>query len=358
MSRIITPHKADAYRPRVVYDSRGGEHRIPYLYDMHAHTDQSDGVRSPEETVRLAAESGVKSFCLTDHNTTKGVGRALAEAKRLRSQGKDVAVIPGIEFTTELAYPKSGKPLKLHILGVGIDPEHAGLAGEVRRLEDAERNLGRAVVAGLSEQSKAVCERLGLVVDGLEFPPRVHELVEAGQYNIRKRIAENIITQRNKPVIRVWLEDSLRKFPELRKEFEESRLASADDKELHQFSYAALKRAYPSKKLAGGRARSDTIEAIRLIEAAGGVPVLAHPKSELTDLARFSVDELRDVLTFLKQNGLKGLEVYHLHQQDAAAVDSLRKLAGELGLTVVGGSDFHGKEGMWMGMVGTDENPL
>jgi predicted metal-dependent phosphoesterase TrpH len=358
MPRVILPNKPDAYKPRIFYDSRGGEHRIPYLYDMHAHTDQSDGVRSPEETVRFAAEEGVKSFCLTDHNTTKGIRRALAEAQRLHPQGKDVAVIPGIEFTTELAHPRSRKPLKLHILGIGIDPEHQGLAAEVRRLEDAERNLGRAVLEDLEVQGRRVCERLSLIVRGLEFPPKVVEHVEAGQYNIRKRIAENMITERNKPVLRAWLEDSLRRFPKLREDFDERRLASAGDKELYEFSYAALKRAYSPRKLGLGLARSDAVEAIRLIEAAGGVPVLAHPKSKLTDLAGASVDELRDVLMFLKQNGLKGIEVYHLHQQDAAAVDSLRKLANELGLAIVGGSDFHGKEGKWLGMLGTDEYPL
>jgi predicted metal-dependent phosphoesterase TrpH len=72
------------------------------------------------------------------------------------------------------------------------------------------------------------------------------------------------------------------------------------------------------------------IEAIELVLACGGVPVLAHP-GRLKDEA--IIDELAG-------NGLVGLEVFyatHTTQQ----VAHYRQLAERLGLVTTAGSDFH-----------------
>jgi predicted metal-dependent phosphoesterase TrpH len=71
-------------------------------------------------------------------------------------------------------------------------------------------------------------------------------------------------------------------------------------------------------------------EAIGAIAAAGGVPVLAHP-GRLRDEA--IVDELAGA-------GLAGLEVYH-PSHSAAQRERYKKKAGEYGLLITAGSDFH-----------------
>jgi predicted metal-dependent phosphoesterase TrpH len=74
--------------------------------------------------------------------------------------------------------------------------------------------------------------------------------------------------------------------------------------------------------------------AIELIHQAGGVAVLAHPKLANCD----------KLIPDLVEAGLDGLEVYHTRHswQDVA---KYRKMAGELGLLITGGSDCHGPGG-------------
>jgi predicted metal-dependent phosphoesterase TrpH len=71
-------------------------------------------------------------------------------------------------------------------------------------------------------------------------------------------------------------------------------------------------------------------EAIDVILAAGGVPVLAHP------------GRLRDesIIGELAQRGLRGIEVFY-PTHDANRVHHFRGIAERYGLVMTGGSDFH-----------------
>jgi predicted metal-dependent phosphoesterase TrpH len=80
----------------------------------------------------------------------------------------------------------------------------------------------------------------------------------------------------------------------------------------------------------------DVFEALRLVRAAGGVVVFAHPKAEKR--GRTVTD---DLIADLARAGLHGLEVDHADHEPAAR-EHLRRLAGELGLFTTGASDFHG----------------
>ena len=89
----------------------------------------------------------------------------------------------------------------------------------------------------------------------------------------------------------------------------------------------------------GGRAFVDRYavdlpRGIALIRAAGGVPVLAHPRSpgyEISD----------EVIAALAHAGLCGIEVFH-PDHDAEERARLTELAQSLGLIATGGSDDHG----------------
>lgn len=77
-------------------------------------------------------------------------------------------------------------------------------------------------------------------------------------------------------------------------------------------------------------------ECIELIKNAGGISVLAHPKTlNKTD---------KELLTLIKEmikEGLQGIEVYHSsHTQEE--MTKYLKIATELNLLVSGGSDYHG----------------
>ncbi len=73
------------------------------------------------------------------------------------------------------------------------------------------------------------------------------------------------------------------------------------------------------------------VEAIKIISEAGGVPVLAHPGQ----------NNAHERLDMLINAGLAGLEVYHpAHSQEQE--NYFLRLAGERGLIITGGSDYHG----------------
>ncbi|MBF0235002.1 MAG: PHP domain-containing protein, partial [Desulfamplus sp.] len=62
--------------------------------DLHNHTTASDGDLSPEELILKMKTLGIQVAGVTDHDTDKGLERALAEGKKIGIQ-----VIPGIEIS-------------------------------------------------------------------------------------------------------------------------------------------------------------------------------------------------------------------------------------------------------------------
>lgn len=105
---------------------------------------------------------------------------------------------------------------------------------------------------------------------------------------------------------------------------------------------ATVSDAFTPEWLAnGGRAdvrkhETDPVEAVRLVRAAGGVPVFAHPGA--VKRGRTVPDQ---VIADLAAAGLAALEVDHIDHDEQTRV-RLRGLAGELGLLVTGSSDYHG----------------
>ena len=78
-------------------------------------------------------------------------------------------------------------------------------------------------------------------------------------------------------------------------------------------------------------------QAMDLVRASGGMPVLAHP----IQLRTQNDAELERVVKDLVDLGLVGLETIH-SDHDAALVDKYTRLADRYGLLKTGGSDFHG----------------
>jgi predicted metal-dependent phosphoesterase TrpH len=86
-----------------------------------------------------------------------------------------------------------------------------------------------------------------------------------------------------------------------------------------------------------------TMEAINLINLAGGVPVIAHP---LTTVRPTSNPEDLPLAYFEEMiaGGLRGFEVYHREVPEPAR-NWLLALAGKHDLIVTGSSDYHGLTG-------------
>src|SRR5437762_5999388 len=64
-------------------------------FDLQSHSTRSDGGLEPAAVARLAAEAGVQTLALTDHDTVGGVDEALAAGEAHRSE----------EHTSELQSP-------------------------------------------------------------------------------------------------------------------------------------------------------------------------------------------------------------------------------------------------------------
>jgi predicted metal-dependent phosphoesterase TrpH len=242
--------------------------------DLHCHSTASDGILTPAGLVTYASERGVSTIALTDHDSTNGVAEAMAVGAEL-----GVTVVPGVELSSEI------EGLQAHILGYFIDPASASLQHEFAWMNRARRErIGRIVLnlnaAGVPIEADAVFAEAG---DGTVGRPHVARVLVTNGY------AESV-------------SDAFTKF---------------------------LTRGKP------GYAISEKITpegAIRAINRAGGVAVLAHP---------WSTKDPGGAVARLAPAGLAGLECYY-GEYSADVRNGLAELARSYDLIPTGGSDFHG----------------
>lgn len=94
------------------------------MIDLHTHSRASDGTLSPAELVSLAARRGVKLLSLTDHDCLDGVAEA-----RAACEAAGIRFLPGVEISV------SWERKTLHVVGIGVDPQHTGLQNGLARLQ-------------------------------------------------------------------------------------------------------------------------------------------------------------------------------------------------------------------------------
>lgn len=68
-----------------------------FKFDLHVHTDASDGIISPEDALTAAKKAGMDGIAITDHDTMDGYEEAKKFAKKI-----DIILIPAVEITTAL----------------------------------------------------------------------------------------------------------------------------------------------------------------------------------------------------------------------------------------------------------------
>ena len=141
--------------------------------DLHVHSTASDGKLRPSEVVFLAAQAGVKTLALTDHDTTDGT----AEAQRA-GQALGLEVIAGVEINSE------GEHGDAHILGLLIDPAEPALQDQLLAIRDAR--VGRAkgmlkklVAMGMSVEWARV-QAIAGDASSIARPHIARAMVEAG----------------------------------------------------------------------------------------------------------------------------------------------------------------------------------
>ncbi|MEU5658198.1 PHP domain-containing protein [Streptomyces sp. NPDC047737] len=246
--------------------------------DLHTHSTASDGTDTPAELVANAAAAGLDVVALTDHDTVGGHAAAVA------------ALPEGLTLVTGAELSCSIDGIGLHMLAYLFDPAEPELARERELVRDDRVPRAQAMVRTLQELGVPVTwEQVARIAgDGSVGRPHVATaLVELG-----------VVDSVSDAFTSAWLGNGGR--------------AYADKHEL------------------------DPFDAIRLVKAAGGVTVFAHPLA----VKRGAVVP-EAVIARLAEAGLDGIEVDHM-DHDKSTRARLRGLAAELGLLPTGSSDYHG----------------
>ena len=82
-------------------------------FDLHCHSNVSDGLLSPQALVTRAAEKGVQVLALTDHDD---VGGLIVAGQAAKQEG--ICFIPGVEISV------TWETVTLHIVGLRIDAQN------------------------------------------------------------------------------------------------------------------------------------------------------------------------------------------------------------------------------------------
>jgi predicted metal-dependent phosphoesterase TrpH len=220
-------------------------------------------------------------IALTDHDTTAGWREAAAACP------PSLTVVPGVEISCN--WTAASPPVSFHLLGYWFDETDVRLVSALRATRDARRTRGRRVAALLA-------------ADGIDVDWDAILAEAAGGTIGRPHLARALVRRGLVPTI-----DSA-------------------------FAPEWLGERYHLPKTH----ELDLFEAVDLVNAAGGVAVLAHPLANRR--GPVATDQL---IVELARRGLAGLETDH-PEHTVAERGHLRQLASTLGMVATGSSDFHG----------------
>ena len=241
--------------------------------DLHIHTTFSDGVLTPAEVVEKALEMGLGAIAVTDHDCVEGLPYAMEAA-----MGKPIEIVPGIEISA------AAGEFEIHILGYFIDYKDQKLLDILEKMKKNRVERVKNILGLLRKEGFDLDEKLvfGSFVDGT-----------IGRMHLARIMVESGFV---------------------------SNSHEAFDKYLGSGKPCCLSHV-----------RLDFTEAISIIRAAGGVPVLAHPGTMGND----------KLFSEYAAAGLKGVEAYHIKHK-SAEIERYLAIAEKFGLIVTAGSDCHG----------------
>jgi len=250
---------------------------MPSVYDLHCHSDQSDGVLAPEALVTRAKAQGVDCLALTDHDSVAGIAKAREQASI-----EGLSLISGIEFSSQWM----GRGV--HIVGLAIDA------------------ASDAITHAVSEQTRIRHARAVTIAERLQKAGLPDVLSGA------KQLAEGGVIGR--PHIARYLVDI----------GQVSTVNQAFKRYLGTGKIGDVKNVWPDM---------DTV--VAWIRASGGIAVLAHPakyKLTRTKLCELSAD--------FTEAGGQAIEVVS-GKQPVGLAENLAKIAQLFNLAGSCGSDFH-----------------
>ena len=250
------------------------------MIDLHCHSTASDGSNTPTELVDLAVEKELHALSIADHDTLGGLPEAVKAGRERR-----LCVIPAIELSVNSVWGS------LHLLGYFARPDPANVGGRVVEIQSFREH-----------RNPMIAEKLRTLGVPIDFDDVVR--AAGGQVIGRPHFARVMV---------------------------EIGAVSTTQEAFDRY----LKKGAPAYV---DRERLDITEAVQLIRADDGIPVLAHPG--LISLAD-PYHDINGVLDAFVDMGGGGVEAY-APVHSASFTDRLLELAKQYDLLVTGGTDFHG----------------
>jgi len=251
------------------------------MIDLHVHSYISDGSDSPTDIISKAKRLGLCAIALTDHDSIDGLKEAADAANRI-----GVTFIKGIELSVDY-----GNGRLLHILGLGIEPDHPVFNRIYIRYKEDRQSALSVVIRKLQERGIHVTwEEL------MEF--------QTGNWLDRQAIAKWLVKYGHAPSISSAWMDIIDYIP-----YEEGELISLDD-------------------------------ALCMIKSSGGLSFLAH-YNKFIGFEGYTSEKLKKHIGDLKRKGLDGIERYYptFTKENHNELDDLIK---QYQLLSSGGTDYHG----------------
>ncbi|WP_421203487.1 RNase RNM [Aeromonas enteropelogenes] len=248
-------------------------------FDLHCHTTASDGVLSPADLVRRAAEKEVAVLAVTDHDTLAGLDEV---RQTIAAEQLPLRLVSGVEISTGWEHHE------IHIVALGVDEKNVALtdflvgqqARREARAQEIGRRLEKCLIPGTYEEAKQLA--------GDAAVTRAH----FARVLVAREVADNM------------------------------------QKVFKKYLSRGNKGYVPAEWPEMG-------EAISAIHGAGGLAVLAHPsRYDLT--AKW----IKRLLVAFKAAGGDAMEV-SLPQQSPQERANLGQWAKEHDLYISVGSDFH-----------------
>jgi predicted metal-dependent phosphoesterase TrpH len=249
------------------------------MIDLHTHTNFSDGTDSPTQLINKALAAGISVLGLTDHDSISGWQEAITALR------PGISLVPGSEISCQ-----TSDGISVHILGLLFDSENLELMGTMQATRENRHGRMAKIITRLNEAG-----------------------IDISMQDVLDQLAEGATLGRP------HLADAL---------VEKGVVASRDEaftQMLHNKSKYYVSHYSPLPEVA-----------IKMIKAAGGVSVIAHPMASHRGRT-ISLETFGSLI----DAGLDGVEVNHRdHSPDEKT--QLIELAKQNNLVMTGASDYHG----------------
>ena len=250
------------------------------MIDLHVHTTASDGQYTPAQIMQKAADLGINTIAITDHDTVAGLEEGRAEAEKL-----GINFVPGIEMNI------NGSRGEFHLLGLGLERISTSLQTAIDNLQKNRVIRNEEMIA------KMRADGVDITIEELysHFPDTV-----IGRPHIAAILVEKGLVRKRQ---------------------------QAFDK------YLAKGRPWYCERVG-----TNLDEAIVAIRESGGIPVIAHPMS-----LYLSWGKLPAALQDIYERGVMGLEAFHPGARMTDCL-RLEECARKIGYFITAASDFHGEK--------------